>query len=84
MNYTAFYKKPRGLFWHKIKNVKADAIYEARTGEHQPVRVLVCEDETRYEIPMALYLIKFSKERFLDIKQKAEQEAGQKIPTTGD
>ena len=82
MTHNVYYKKPRGFFWHRIKKVKGDTIYEDRQGRPQPVRVIICEDETRYEIPMN-YLIKFPKERHYSIQKDVEREAGQKLPTGG-
>jgi len=42
-------------------------------------RVLILHDETRIEIPTDGTLFKFSKDRFLVIKQNMEKESGQKI-----
>lgn len=81
MNYTVWYKK--GIFWHKVKNVEGDTILKddvpnKGTSQLLPVRVLYLVDKSRIEIPMSC-LIKFSKERFYDIKQKMEKESGQRI-----
>ena len=81
MTFTVYYKKPRGIFWHKIKRVKGDSIYTDRQNNPQSVRTVICEDETRYEIPMT-YLIKFSKERWLIVKKEMEREASQEIQTS--
>lgn len=72
--YTVYYKTGNSLFWKKIQNVKGDT-FVPENGN----RVLITKDEERFEIPSS-YLIRFSKERFWDIKRKMEQEAGQPIP----
>lgn len=78
MIYKVYYKKPHGFFWCKIKKVKGDTIYEDEKGSPQSVRVIVCEDETRYEIPMS-YLFKFSKERHYSIQESMEKETGKRM-----
>jgi len=80
MTYTVYYKKPGGFLWHKIKNVEGDTIIDTDKGQALPVRVLLLADKTRLEIPMTC-LIKFSRERFFDIQNNMEREAGQKIKT---
>lgn len=78
MLYKIWYKKPRGIIWHKVKNVEADTIIETDKGSALPVRVFFLSDKTRLEIPMTC-IIKFSKERFFDIQNTMESEAGQEI-----
>lgn len=83
MLYTVRFKKPRALFWKKIKNVEGDTILRddsPRIGTNQPfnVRVLFLADKSRIEIPMNC-IIKFSKERHFDIKDEMEKELGQKV-----
>lgn len=69
------YRNPGCLFWRKLKKVKGDGFFE----NNIPVRFFILEDETRIEIPMS-YEFQFSKERFMLIHQRMEQEAGQSIP----
>ena len=80
MSYTAFYKNPGGFFsrWRKVKKVVGDTIIETEKGQPLPVRVLFLEDKSRLEVPMSC-MIKFSRERFLEIQAKMSREAGQKI-----
>lgn len=78
MLYKVYYKKPHGFFWHKFKKVKGDTIYEDVRGIPQSVRVIVCEDETRYEIPMNCFF-KFSKERHYSIQKNMEKETGKRM-----
>jgi len=78
MSYTAWYKKPNGFFWHKVRNIEGDTTLETEKGVPLPVRVLFFANKTRLEIPMS-YFIKFSKERFYEIQNKMEEESGQKI-----
>lgn len=78
MFYTVYYKKPRGLFWHKVKNVEGDTIIENKEGQALPVRVIFLSNKVRIEIPMT-FLVKFSKERFYDVERNLSKEAGQKV-----
>lgn len=78
MKYNAYYKAPGQLFWNKIKDVTADLIFEGPHKQKFNVRVIITENETRYEIPMT-WAIKFSTERFYSIKQQMDAEAGQEI-----
>lgn len=78
MTYTVWYKKPNGFIWHKIKEVEGDTYYEIKEGA-LPVRVFFLKNKERVEIPMS-FLFRFSKERFFDIHEKMEKEAGIKIP----
>ncbi len=89
MKYTLYYKTPGMLFWHKLKKVRGDSIIwlSSRPVDKSQgmineiaVRVIELEDRTRIEIPVEGIIIKYSKERFFFIKEKVEQEAGQKIP----
>ena len=79
MEYSVKYKKSNGLFWRKIKGLIGDCIYQAPNGEVLPVRVLFLKDRSRIEIPMTDFILVFSKERFYDIQEQMEAEAGQKI-----
>ena len=75
ISYTVYYKRA-GFFsrWKKIKKVKGDGILENGLS-----RFFVLEDETRIEMPMHGYLFKFSKERFLSIQKRMNEEARQEI-----
>lgn len=75
--YRVKYKKLNWLFKRTIKNVKGDFI--ADDISTRP-RILILEDETRIEIPTNDILFEFSKERFLVIKQRLENDIGQKLP----
>jgi len=81
MKYVVWYKSP-GLFsrWKKVKGVTGDTIIETEKKQAMPVRVFFLENRERLEIPMS-FLIRFSKERFYDIKDQMGQEAGQTLPT---
>jgi hypothetical protein len=76
MTYTVSYKKLDSFFWRDVKKVKGDFI--ATDVDAKP-RVLILEDETRLEIPTKDVVFKFSKERFIVIKQNMEKESGQQI-----
>jgi hypothetical protein len=77
MTYTVSYKKLGSFFWTTIKNVKGDLI---ATDLPHPARILILQDESKIEVPMVEgMLFKFSKERFIVIKQNMEKESGQKL-----
>ncbi len=76
--YEAYYKKPGGWIWHKIKNVKGDSVMETASKINLPVRVIFLQDETRIEIPMT-WAIKFSRGRFEMIKKDMEKAARQPL-----
>lgn len=76
MKYTARYKGHGKWFWKTYKNVVGDFLPQDLPG----FRVLILEDESRVELPMAGALIEWSRERFLTIKKNMEREAGQIIP----
>jgi len=80
--YNAFYRKPGALFWRKIKNVTGDSsfFFNGRDGtQHvQPLRVLTLADNTRIELPMTV-IVKFSAERFEEIRAQMSKESGQNI-----
>ena len=80
MLYTVRYKKPGGIFWHKIKDVEGDTIIETARGQALPVRAIFLANKTRLEIPMDC-VIKFSRERFYNVQANLEREASQKIKT---
>lgn len=77
------------LFWHRLRKVRGDSIIWLSARDpakcqmpqrEMAVRIIELEDRTRIEIPVEGIIVKYSKERFFVIKEKAEQEAGQKIP----
>ena len=76
MNYTVKFKLQNAWFWQTIKKVKGDLI----PSDLPNVRILILEDESRLEIPLNGTQFYFCPKRFLTIKQKMEQEAGQPIP----
>jgi len=73
ITYTVWYKHHSWFRWRKIKNVKGDTGAEG-------FKIIILEDETQYHFPLNKYAFKYSKERFLSIKQRMETEAGQSIP----
>jgi hypothetical protein len=75
MTYTVSYKRNSDYFWKKIKCVKGDGVLQ----DNRLVRYFICDDESRYEIPMESTVFKFSKERFTVILKNMEKESGQKI-----
>ena len=77
VTYSVKYRKVGSLFSRKIKKVKGDFI--ANDVEGKP-RVLIIEDETRIELPTVDMIYEFSFERFLVIKQRMDEEAGQSVP----
>lgn len=76
MTYTVKYKRKGSFFWKTIKNVRADFV----PTDLESVRVLILSDETRIEIPLRETEFWFSRDRFLSIKAKVDQEAGQVVP----
>jgi hypothetical protein len=76
MVYSVKFKRKNAWFWRTIKKVKGDLI----SPDLPNVRILILEDESRLEIPLNGTQFYFCPKRFLAIKQKMEQEAGQSIP----
>lgn len=88
MPYTVYYKKNDSFFWKKLKKVKGDGFIENGyiagadgrvIGTTKDIRWFILEDETRIEIPSKMFVFKFSKERFMQIKQNMEKESGQRM-----
>jgi hypothetical protein len=89
MTYTVFYKRVNSVFWKKLKKVKGDGLLDESTGYADTngfqskttnnSRWFILEDETRIEIPVNNVMFKFSKERFMSIKQNVERETGQRV-----
>ena len=77
MTYSVKYKKQTAWIWKKLSKVKGDFV---ASDLGIPMRVFILEDETRVEIPVQGTEFVFCPKRFLTIKQKMEQEAGQPIP----
>ncbi len=71
--YTVLYRIIGKRKWSKLENVKGDGIIENQN------RFFILEDETRYEIPCSNVEFKFSKERYLGIIERMNNEAGQNI-----
>ena len=80
MTYTIKYRKKGQFFYRTVDKVKGDFVATDVPGAP---RVFVLEDETRVEVPSVDTEFVFSKERFIVIKQRMEEEAGQKIPLKG-
>jgi hypothetical protein len=77
MNYQVKFKLKNSFFWKTIKNVKGDLV---ATDLGAPTRVLILDDESRLEIPLEGTQFIFCPKRFLAIKKRMEQEAGQPLP----
>jgi hypothetical protein len=75
MTYSVKYKTKNQWFWRRIKKVKGDLI----SPDLPDVRIFILEDESRLEVPLSGTEFKFCSKRFIAIKQKMEQEAGQPI-----
>lgn len=78
--YTVKYKKNNAWFWTTMKSVKADGCMQPEVGV--PYRWFILGDDTRLEIPMNDMIFLFTSDRFINIKENMELQAGQKIPTT--
>lgn len=76
MTYTVKYLLAGQWYWRTIKKVKGDLV---PSDLDKSVRVFILDDESRIEIPMSGTQFKFSKERFISIKQSAEKESGQTL-----
>jgi len=77
VTYTVKYKKVGGLLSTTVKNVKGDFVANDVPGNP---RVLILNDESRFEVPTPNMVFEFSKDRFILIKQRMEDEAGQQLP----
>ena len=73
ITYNVFYRIVGKSRWNKIENVKGDGITENQN------RFFILEDETRYEIPCSNIEFKFSKERYLLILERVNNESGQNV-----
>jgi len=62
-----------------FKKVIGDFVGQASDGL-AGLRILMLEDNSRVEFPVAGYIAHFSKERFDVLKKNMEKEAGQKLP----
>ena len=78
MSYTVKYKHDAQWLWRTIKNVKGDLIATEIPGSP---RVFILADESRVELPSNGLKLRFSKERYIVIKQNMEKESGQVLPT---
>ena len=72
--YTVKYRKAGSFFWHTIRRVKGD-VFIPNTLIMQIIQV----DETNTEINLVDHEVRYSKERFMSIKERQASEAGQKI-----
>ena len=75
MLYSVKYRKTDSFFWRKIKNIKGDGFFE-----NTKQRFFTLDDESMIEIPINDMIFKFDRNRFLDIKQNMENQAGQTLP----
>lgn len=91
ITYTVKYRKAGSFFWHKIRNVKGDGWMtdgyvpgqnNIPIGTTKDIRFFVLENEAIVELDMRGMAIKFSKERFMSIRDRASQEAGTPVQTT--
>lgn len=78
MVYKVKYRTRGQWFFRTLKRVKGDFIAGDVPGNP---RVFILEDETRVEISTIGADFVFSPERWMQIKQKMEEEAGQAIKT---
>jgi len=86
-HYTVKYKFANKWFFHTIKRVTADLKLDGSTKNERgeaspwpfPVRVFICEDGTRHEIPLPGTVFIFSPEREVIIKSMIEKAAGQPV-----
>lgn len=81
MYYTVWYKLSSSFFWHKLKHVKGDLL---PTDMPEKMRVFILKDESRVEVPLVGTSFRFSRERWVSILKKMEEEAGQKLPLKND
>lgn len=72
--YTVKYQKIGSLLYHTLKKVKGDGLVLDNGGQS---RWFILDDETRIEIPVANVIFTFSKERWMSIKERMDEEAGQ-------
>ncbi len=80
MTYIVRYRRVNQWLFRTIKGVKGDLFAEDLP--HRP-RIFILEDESKVEIPCVGTEFRFSKERFLVIKQNMEQQSGQHVVTKG-
>ena len=71
MIYSGKYKAPGQLFWRKIQDVKGDVIENG-------VRVIIFTDESQLHLPIDA-MVKWDRNRFLFIKKRMNDEAGQEL-----
>lgn len=76
--YTVKYKKTNAWFWKTLKRVKGDGAMQQEVGA--AYRWFIMENDERLEIPMDDMIFLFSNDRFLNIKENMEKQAGQTIP----
>lgn len=87
MKYTVYYKRTNQIFWRKIKDVVGDLKLDSSTVDGSgnsmpfsyPLWEFVRENQEIIRVPMENVIVRFSKERFMCIRQKMETEAGQQM-----
>ena len=74
--YTIKFKKQNGIFnfWKTIKNCKGDGF-----SDNGLSRFIILDNEERIEIDIKDTIFNFSKERWMLIKERMSNEAGQEI-----
>lgn len=77
MTYAVRFKRRGSWVWRKLERVKGDLVTQELG---VPFRVFILEDESRVEVPIDGTEFRFCSKRFLVIKQRMEQEAGQVLP----
>ena len=63
---------------HFFPKVKGDFTGRSEEGLAN-TRVLVLEDESRIEVPLGVYVIEYSPERFIHLRTSMEKEVGQRL-----
>lgn len=75
MTYEVKYKLKDSWFFKSIKNVKGDLV----SPDISNLRIFICDNEDRFEVPIEGTVFWFSKDRFLLIKRNMEKESGVKL-----
>lgn len=73
MLYSGKYKLTGQIFWRNLKKVKGDSLIDG-------LKIITFEDDSSIHFPVNQVTIKWNRDRFEDIRNKMEVEAGQPIP----
>ncbi len=76
--YTVKYKLKGQWFWRTLKRIKGDAVNPFIGPKHV---MLIHENDSSTLLPIEGTLFKFSNERHMLLLKRAENDAGQKLPT---